>query len=253
MRTEELVSYLDTILQHSEIPDDSLNGLQVEHRSGEVSKIGVAVDFSTRLVGLAAQSGVNFIIVHHGLLWKGEITKITGQLYNRLAGLIEKDIALYASHLPLDAHPEFGNNAVILKKLGWTETGSIGNYKGIKIGKITEFEQPLPIGEIESQLTDFFKTLPKAKWYFSTPEVKRVAVISGKAISLINELKKESVDLLVTGEPAHGYYWVASELEINVLFYGHYITERYGVISLAEHIESEFGLDWQFFDLPTGL
>ena len=253
MKTEELVSYLDELLQHSEIPDDSLNGLQVDHRSGEVSRIGVAVDFSTRLVELAAQHGANFIIVHHGLLWQGNITRITGQLFNRIAGLIEKNIALYASHLPLDAHPDFGNNSVILKKLGWTETGSVGNYKGIKIGKFTEFEQPLPIEEIEAQLTDFFKTPPKAKWYFGTSEVKRVAVISGKAISLISELHRERIDLLLTGEPAHGYYWIANELNMNVLFYGHYTTEKYGVIALSEHLKSKFGLDWEFFNLPTGL
>ncbi len=253
MKTEELVNYLNTLLQHSEIPDDSLNGLQVEHRSGYVSRVGVSVDFSVKLVELAAESGVNFIIVHHGLLWQGKVSRLTGQLFNRIAGLIENDIALFASHLPLDLHPEFGNNSVILRKLGWNESGEIGDYRGIKIGKLTEFGTTRSIEEVEKQLTDFFGTKPKAKWYFGNREIKKIAVISGKAISLINEIYKEGVDLLVTGEPAHSYYWVANELKTNVLFYGHYTTERYGVISLAEHIKSKFGIDWQFFDLPTDL
>lgn len=253
MKTERLAQYLDTLLQHDEIPDDSLNGLQVENRSGTVTKIGVAVDFSTRLVDLASLTGVNFIIVHHGLLWKGKVTRITGTLFRRIAELLEKDIALFASHLPLDLHPKLGNNSVILKKLGWKEEGSVGEYKGLKIGKYTEFEHPMPIDEIELLLTDFFETKPITKWYFGKSKIKRAAIISGKAISLIHEIKDADIELLITGEPAHAYYWVANELAINVLFYGHYTTEKYGVIALAEHIKSKFNLDWQFFHLPTGL
>jgi len=253
VKTRELVQYLDELLKTSEIPDDSLNGLQVEHDEREIRKIGGAVDISEVAVAEAVAKQIDFLIVHHGLYWSGQPTAITGPYFRRVKGLIQNGIALYASHLPLDLHPEFGNNAVILKGLGWQDSGAIGSYKGIEIGRFTEFDDARSLSDVVRELEEFFGTPPLSVWDFGPKTCQKVAVVSGKGISLLPDLKAKGVDLLITGETSHAHYWLARELQVHVVFFGHYVTERYGVIALGRHLMERFGLEFQFLELPTGL
>ena len=253
MKTKELVRYLDELLKTSEIPDDALNGLQVEHEEREIQRVGGAVDISEVAVAEAIAKNIDFLIVHHGLYWFGQPTAITGPYFRRVRGLIQNGIALYASHLPLDLHPEFGNNAVILRELGWQDFGSLGNYKGLEIGRYTEFSPSRTLSDLVQELESFFGVPPLTVWEFGPSEIRKVAVVSGKAVSLLSDLKQAGVDLLVTGETSHAHYWLAQELGVHVVFFGHYVTERYGVKALGKHLQERFGLEFHFLDLPTGL
>src|SRR5579872_3890698 len=142
MQIDELVSYLDSYLDIDRVPDykDAYNGLQVEGRA-EVRHVAVAVDACLATIESAVGSGADMMIVHHGLFW-GRKAPITGTVYRRLAALIKNDISLYACHLPLDAHPEVGNNHVLARRLGLTVGGLWGDHDGVPIGVYAETDQP---------------------------------------------------------------------------------------------------------------
>ena len=250
MTARELARHLDEVLRVHEIPDVSLNGLQVDNE-GEIRRVGVAVDISERAVAEAIRRNLHFLIVHHGLFW-GKVLPITGPLYKRVRQLIRGNVALYAAHLPLDLHPEFGNNAVLVRDLGWPDAGDFGDYHGVKIGRLVEFPAGRPLDGVLEELNAYFGKTP-VLWSFGPSEVRRVAVISGKAISLLPQVAEEGVDLLVTGETDHASYWIAAEYGVNVAFYGHYATERLGVRALGEYLQRTFQLPYEFIELPTGL
>jgi dinuclear metal center YbgI/SA1388 family protein len=253
----ELVSYLDEYLRVREVPDErnAVNGLQVEN-SGHIGRIVAAVDASqTTIDGLAASGAGSLLLVHHGLLWDGNVP-LTGRRYRRVAALLEQDAALYAAHIPLDLHPEVGNNVVLAERLGIEVAGWFGDYKGSPIGVWGHAGDGYPTRE--ALVTEVNRALgtftPGARLIPGGPErVSRIGIITGGAGSMIAAARDAGLDTYITGEGAHHTFFDAVEWGLNVIYAGHYATETLGVQALASHLGERFGLDWEFHDHPTGL
>lgn len=250
MHTKELTAYLDELLRTFEIADDSLNGLQVDN-GGTVSKVAVAVDVSEAAIRKAAEIGADMLLVHHGLFW-GKAERVTGSLYARLAGLIRNGIALYASHLPLDMHPDLGNNAQAALIMDWPVAGDFGDYHGQILGREFRFNPPVSLQSLSDGLSKKLNCSVLV-WEFGPSKIWSAGYVSGGAVSMLPEAIDKGLDLYITGEPRHSSYWQAKEAGINVLFAGHYATETLGVKALGGHLRTQFGLDVETIDLPTGL
>ncbi|MBI5102389.1 MAG: Nif3-like dinuclear metal center hexameric protein [Nitrospirae bacterium] len=250
LRRDKLVSFLNEELGLSEFPkDDSINGLQVEGRES-VRKIGVAVDACEYVFEAAADSGVDFLIVHHGLIWGG-IRAMTGCLKTRIKMLLEADISLYACHLPLDWHPLHGNNIQILNLLRLSKAGEFGEYHGRRIGYWGRTKK-------ETSLSDFV-TLADRKLNTDSiamdfgRKVRNVGVVSGGGWSALYDAERFDIDTFLTGEPSHSAYTLAEEMKVNLIFSGHYATETVGVMAVGRLLHKKFGLGTVFIDHPTGL
>ncbi len=250
MRLEALVDYLDEYLRITEVPDypNALNGLQVEN-SGEVTRVAAAVDASEASIREAAERGCDLLLVHHGLFWDGN-RPVTERRYRRLRLLFEHDIAVYGAHLPLDVHPEVGNNAVLARELGIEIDGEFGDYRGTSVGiqGTLEVKREVLLARLDEVLGGRVQLLPGG------PErLRRVGVLTGGGGGMIGDAIAAGLDALVTGEGAHHTYFDAVEGGINVYYGGHYATETWGVRALADHLADRFGLPTEFIDLPTGL
>ncbi len=231
--------------------DPSRNGLQVSRRQPEVRKVAFAVDACRESFRRAAEWGADLLFVHHGLLWD-EPLRIAGTHYQRVRFLVEHDLALYAAHLPLDMHPEVGNNAGIARRLGLTEVVPFGSWKGFKIGLKGTLPAAASIEELAGLLAGpeaaAVRTLP-----FGPARIRTVGVISGGAAWEALQAIAEGLDCYVTGEPAHGIYHHCLEAGISGMFGGHYHTETFGVRQLAERLARDTGLETTYLDIPTGL
>ncbi len=248
--TAELTHFLDGFLRVVEVPDaaTALNGLQVEN-GGVVRRIAAAVDASERAIEEAVARGCDLLLVHHGLFWDGN-APVTGRRYRKLRKLLSEDVAVYASHIPLDLHPEVGNNVVLARALGIDVAGSFGEYRGVEIGcwGVLELRREALAARLDELLGGRVRMLPGG------PErVTRVGVITGAGGDMIGAAIRAGLDAYVTGEGPHHTYFDAVEGGINVYFGGHYATETWGVRALAERVSQEFGLPWEFIDQPTGL
>lgn len=250
MKTNELVKYMDQLLRTSGITDESVNGLQVAN-SGNVDKIALAVDVSEPAIRKASKIHANLLLVHHGLFW-GKSEPIRGGLYKRIRELIQNDVALYASHLPLDMHPELGNNTQFVSLMGWKAADDFGDYHGQVLGKTIHFDPPATLQRIADELSGKLNC-STTLWDFGKAEIQTAGYVSGGAISMLPEAIEKGLDLYITGEPRHDSYWTAKEARINVLFAGHYATETLGVRALGAHLQKKFGLDVEMIELPTGL
>jgi dinuclear metal center YbgI/SA1388 family protein len=252
VRTEELAEYLDEFLDTAGVPDykGAFNGLQVEN-GGEVRRIAAAVDATEASIREAAAAGCDLLLVHHGLFWDGG-APVTGRRYRRLKVLLEADVALYSSHLPLDLHPEVGNNAVLARELGLEPEGRFGAYEGVELGVAGTLPAPIGRETLAARLDDLLGQ--RVRMIAGGPErLRRVGVLTGGGGSMIAAALEAGLDALVTGEGTHHTYHDAMEWGINVYYGGHYATETWGVRALAGHIEERFGIPWEFVDLPTGL
>ena len=245
-----MVSYADEHLRIREIDDwaNALNGLQVEN-SGAVTKLGAAVDASTRTIDLAIEHGVNLLLVHHGLFWPG-LQPIAGGRRRMLEQILQHDLALYSAHLPLDIHSVLGNNAQLAAALGFENTEPFFEAKGQRIGLRTETATPRDelVRRLEQSLggpVKFFATGPA--------QTKSIGLITGGAGSEIYAVAREGIDTFITGEAPHWAAVAAEELGINLLLGGHYATETFGVKALAAHLSDRFDVPWEFIDSPTGL
>lgn len=250
MRLDAIVQYLDDYLRVRDTRDapDALNGLQVSN-GGEVTKLAAAVDLCRATVQLAADHGANLLLVHHGLFWGGP-RPLRGPMYARVAGLLEHDIAVYSSHLPLDRHPDVGNNAILARRLGITVRGTFGESDGQAIGVWGDLV--LARDEFAARLAGVLGA-PARAFPFGPGAVRRVGIVTGAGGSLIPQAAAVGLDTYVTGEGAHWTYFDAEELGLNVYYGGHYLTETFGVRALAEHLGERFSLPWTFLDHPTGL
>jgi dinuclear metal center YbgI/SA1388 family protein len=250
MRLDDLAQYLDGYLRIREVADDplALNGLQVEN-GGEVENVAVAVDACQAVIDQAAQRGADLLVVHHGLFWGG-LEPLVGRHYRRVAALVRHGTALYAAHIPLDRHPEVGNNVVLARKLGMELRGWFGNYRGSPIGTWGELD--LSREALAARLEEILGGAPRL--IAGGPErVHRVGIITGAAGSMLKEASGAALDSFITGEGQHWTYFDAEELGVNAYYAGHYATETLGVRALAEHIAERFRLPWSFIDHPTGL
>ncbi|GBC95812.1 GTP cyclohydrolase 1 type 2 [bacterium HR16] len=252
VRLADLTGYLDDYLAVREVPDypNALNGLQVEGKE-EVHRVLTAVDASVASIEEAVSWGAELLIVHHGLFWNG-LQPIVGRFRKRLQPLLREGISLYSVHLPLDVHPEVGNNALLARTLGLEPSGRFGDYQGTPIGVVCETELPLAemVSRLEAKLQTQVKVIP-----FGGSMVRRVGIVTGGAgqTRILTEAYERGIDTLLTGEGAHHTYLDAEELGINLLYAGHYATETLGVRALGEHLRKMFGLEHRFFDHPTGL
>jgi dinuclear metal center YbgI/SA1388 family protein len=246
----EIVRYTDEYLRVAESGDwsNALNGLQVEN-SGRVTKIGAAVDASTRAFTAAAASGVDLLIVHHGLFWPG-LQTVTASFNRQLRLLFERDIALYSAHLPLDAHSVVGNNAQLAALLGFRETTPFFEAKGQLIGLTTD--EPIARDELRARLEHSLGG--NVQMFAHGPaETRRIGIVTGGAGGELYAVAKTGVDTFITGEAPHSAAIAAEELGMNLLLGGHYATETFGVKALAAHLAQRFELSWEFISAPTGL
>jgi dinuclear metal center YbgI/SA1388 family protein len=231
--------------------DVALNGLQVTCRKQELKKIAFAVDASLESFRRACAWGAELLFVHHGLYW-GHQEPLTGPLYERVRFLCEHDLALYAAHLPLDSHPEWGNNINLARQLGLTGIQPFGEYKGIKIGYKGTLAEPLSLGRI-GQLVCGREENCLGLLTFGKPVVTTVGIVSGGDPDAALQAIDEGLDLFITGDASHEIYHACLEAGLNVIFGGHYLTETYGVKSLAAYLQKATGLETNFLDIPTGL
>lgn len=281
----EIVACLDDYLGVDRTPDyaGALNGLQVEG-PGPVRRVAAAVDASEAAVREAAAWGAELLLVHHGIFWDG-LRPLTGPRFRKVEALIKGGVALYSVHLPLDAHPEVGNSALLARALGLTELAPFGEYKGTAVGWMGTIGAsaapagPEPPGEpdgptpdeppgdlddgptptpgvlaeelaakMEAVLDGPVRVLPGG------PErIARVAVVTGAGASMLGEAAASGLDGLVTGEAQHHHAIEAAELGVSVFLGGHYATETWGVKAVAAKLQEEFGVETMFTELPTGL
>jgi dinuclear metal center YbgI/SA1388 family protein len=229
--------------------DSAYNGLQVDRTRQEIEKIAFAVDASMESFRRAVEVGADLLFVHHGLLW-GEFGPMTGGFYCRIRFLMEKDLGLYAAHLPLDSHPELGNNAALANTLNLEKVEPFGVYKGIKIGCKGRFSEPLTIEEIDRMLGEGENSviLP-----FGPETISNVGIVSGRSPETVGEAAADGLDLFISGEPSHTIYHECLESGISAVFAGHYRTETGGVRNLAEHIGENTDLETVWIEIPTGL
>ncbi len=248
-RTEDVAAYLNDFLHIATIPDSSraVNGLQVENR-GEIRRVAAAVDASERAVVESIRRGCDLLIVHHGLFWDG-VAPVTGRRYRKLKQLLDADVAVYAAHIPLDVHPEVGNNAELARALGIQIEGTFGAYQGIEIGVHGSLE--LRREALAARLHDLLGA-PIRFVPGGSEKVRRVGVITGAGSDAIAEAISLGLDAFVSGEGPHHTYFDAVEGGINLYYGGHWATETFGVKALAAHLEERFGLLWEFLELPTG-
>lgn len=250
----DIAAYLDQYLRIREVPDEpnAVNGLQVDNR-GRAERIVAAVDASQQTIDGAGDAGApTLLLVHHGLFWDGNVP-LTGRRLRRVRALLERDIALYSAHIPLDVHAEVGNNAVLASRLGMSIEGWFGSYRGVPIGvwgrvpeRISRREQLA--AELDRLLGTDSLLMPGGP-----PSVQRLGIVTGGAGSMIAQARDAGLDTFVTGEGAHHTYFDAMEGGINVIYAGHYATEQVGVQALAQHLSERFGLPWEFHRHPTGL
>ncbi|UCD24039.1 MAG: Nif3-like dinuclear metal center hexameric protein, partial [Gemmatimonadota bacterium] len=237
-------------LRTSEISDyaEAVNGLQVEN-SGSVTRLAVAVDACQAVIDRAVDIGADLLLVHHGLFWRG-LEPLSGRHGRRIRKLVRSDIAVYSSHLPLDVHPEVGNNVVLARMLGLEPTEPFAEAHGQHIGLSGYLS--LSLHDFTALVTSCLGVEPMV--IAGGPQrVTRVGVVAGAGGSFIEQARDIGLDTYLTGEGSHHTYFDAEEWGLNLIYAGHYATETVGVKALAGHIEEVFGLPWDFIEHPTGM
>lgn len=253
---DDVARHLDTVLRTSDVPDypGAMNGIQVEH-TGPVTRCAVAVDASVQTIAAAVTGGANLLVVHHGLFWGGS-QPLRGRVFQRVRRLLAHDVAVYASHLPLDLHPTLGNNALMARELGLTPSAGFAHFQSIAVGLMgdTDIESAVLAERCDAlarreggRLVTLGMTAGR--------RTRRWALCTGAGVSSdsLREAAAAGVDTLIVGEGPHHTAVEAMELEIAVMYAGHYATETFGVRALGAEIERAFGIPWSFVAAPTGL
>lgn len=252
----EIASCLDTLLETASTPDyaGAINGLQLENR-GVISCVASAVDFSKRAIDGAIANKANLILVHHGMFWGGT-APFRGPAYRRLRQLLENDIAVYSSHLPLDRHSVFGNNVLLAKELSLEPSAPFARYQNIFIG--VSGESDIETASIVARAQDFAASHSGAiRTTGVSPKRKtrRWAVCTGAGASAetLQEAEELQIDTLIVGEGPHWTAVQAEEQGLAIIYAGHYATETLGVRAVARHVAEQFHIRECFISAPTGL
>jgi dinuclear metal center YbgI/SA1388 family protein len=255
LTSTDLAAYTDELLDTAHTPDypNAVNGLQLENRS-TIRGVAAAVDFSTRAVQGAIESRANFLIVHHGMFWGG-LAPISGPAYRILRLLIENDIAVYSSHLPLDRHPTLGNNVLLAEQLGLKPNGLFAQFENIFIGvsgdsdidtaALIESARVFASGYGEIRTSRILPGRRTKRWGICTG--------AGASAETLKEASADGIDTLIVGEGSHWTAIHAEEHDLAIIYAGHYATETTGVRALARHIAEKHALPWTFVSAPTGL
>ena len=246
MRRDELVRYLDGLLESQRFRDYSPNGLQVEG-AGDVRRIVAGVTACQSLIDVAVQRGADTLLVHHGWFWRGEDGRITGFRKARMQALLKHDINLVAYHLPLDAHPEFGNNAQLGNCLRWEIEGQFGEQG---LGCIGRPAVPMALADLALEVAVQLERQPLVIGD-GNRRIERVAWCSGGAQGYFEEAVARGVDAYLCGEISEHNVHLARESGIAFIAAGHHATERFGVRALAGHLSEHLGLECEFVDIDN--
>ncbi|HEY5060125.1 MAG TPA: Nif3-like dinuclear metal center hexameric protein [Gemmatimonadaceae bacterium] len=252
----QLAAFLDATLDIEGIPDypNALNGIQLASM-GEIAHVATAVDFSSETVDGAINCAARLLIVHHGMFWGG-LQPITGHRHQRLWSLMTHDVAVYSAHLPLDVHPELGNNALLAKRLGLEPSSGFSRFQSIDVGLSGRSNIPTRVladraRALATEHRGSFVATP-----FDADRVTRqwgICTGAGADSSSVREAARRGIDTLIVGEGPHHTAVEARELGLVLLYAGHYATETLGVRALGDRLAGEFGLTSTFIDAPSGL
>ncbi|MBN3810410.1 Nif3-like dinuclear metal center hexameric protein [Paraburkholderia sp. Ac-20347] len=242
----ELELYLNNLLETGRFKDYCPNGLQVEGRR-RVQKIATGVTASLAFLEAALEWGADAVLVHHGYFWKNEAPQITGRKYRRLKTLLAHDLNLFAYHLPLDCHPEFGNNAQLGAKLGWIGEQRFGEQD---LGWMATLPMPITLAHFAAQVE---QTLGRTPLVLGDPDwqLRRVAWCTGAAQSLFDAAIDAGADVFLTGEISEPTFHTSAESGVAFLAAGHHATERFGVQSVGAHLAETFDIDHLFIDIDN--
>lgn len=245
----DLLAYLDTLLNPSQFQDYCPNGLQVEG-SELVSRIVCGVTASEALIDQAIEADADMLIVHHGYFWKGESQPVTGIKRQRLMKLLQHNINLVAYHLPLDAHPHLGNNAQLADKLGFKVNGRMDNTGQPAIGWWGELSEPLSPTQLAAMIHHRLDREPLVIAANETP-VQRLGWCTGAAQGFLWQAVNMQLDAFISGEISEPTVHLARETGVHYFAAGHHATERYGIKALGEHLAAEFDIEQQFIDIDN--
>jgi len=250
MKLDEIVTHLDGLLRKQEIKDlgNALNGLQIQN-DGRVTRVAAAVDACEAVLQQAIETGADLLIVHHGLFWSG-LTPLTGVQHRKLKLALDHNLAVYSMHLPLDAHPKLGNNALLCRALGFKKLKPFFEEFGTELG--WQVETRISRDELAARLAKAVGG-PVHLAPGGPAIARKIGVVTGGAGSEIFKVAKLGVDTFITGEGPHWSYTAAEELGLNLFYGGHYATETFGVKALGAELKRKFRLPWEFLDHPTGL
>lgn len=249
MHLRELVDYLDHYLDIASFDDRSNNGLQVEG-AADVNRVAFCVDASDVAIAKAAEAGAQMLVVHHGMFWSEPIM-VRGAQRRRLQALLQHGVSLYAAHLPLDAHPEVGNNVEMSRLLGLRAVREFGVSHGRAVGIVAEAEPPLALEELRRRLEAAIAG-PASVWP-NRETVRTAGIITGNAMGMVSEATAAGLDALVCGELGHMVFHDAREAGLAVVLGGHYLTETVGLKALARHLAGALGVETVWVEVPTGL
>jgi dinuclear metal center YbgI/SA1388 family protein len=252
----ELARYADSLLEIGTTPDypNAVNGVQIYNQS-PIRKVAAAVDFSTRAIEGAIAGGANLLLVHHGMFWGG-LEPITGSHYRRVRTLIEADIAVYSSHIPLDRHPTLGNNTLLAKQLGLQPSAPFAHFHDTFIGLCGESD--IETAAIVTAAREFARAYGgdvRTSLVQAGRRTRKWAICTGAGASVdtLREAEAMGVDTLIVGEGPHWTAIHAEENDLAIIYAGHYATETLGVRALAEHLGEKYDVPWSFVSAPTGL
>lgn len=246
---DEIIAHLDELLRPGEFADYCPNGLQVPGRR-RVTKVVTGVSATLALFEAASERGAGMVLAHHGIFWNGGPEALTPAQARRLKLLLSDDINLAAYHLPLDAHAEVGNNALLLKALGFEPERPFGEHRGNAIGWIGRCTQPIDAYELMRRAGEATAREPLA-FTDGPPQIERIGAISGAAAGHLGEAVAAGLDAFITGEPAERVMADSAEAGIHFIAAGHYATETFGVRRLGELLAERFGIEHEFVDLPN--
>lgn len=247
----EIVSLLDTTLRVSEIKDASvaMNGLQVEN-NGTVSKVALAVDGSQQTIDAAISAGADLLVLHHGIFWCG-LQPIAGWWKHKVESCLHNNLAIYSAHLPLDLHPELGNNAGIARALGLRDIQPEVDYHGTLIGLSGVFQGT--VDELRARYAEITASTVTGVVHTGSIPAGRIALCSGGGGEEIYQMHAKGYQTYLTGEENHWVSNAARDMGVNILFAGHYATETFGVKAVGRLLEEKFALPTVFIDNPTGM
>ena len=247
---DEIVAFLDEELRLGEVPDypGAVNGLQMQGEQ-EVRRVAAAVDASLPVVKKAVEAGMDLLVVHHGMFWKGA-RPVTGATYEKFKTAMEAGLAIYSAHIPLDVHPVLGNNARLSAALELQDTEPFFEWKGTRLGIRGIF--PGSLDQLTERVTEVLGSPPHV-CAAGSDAAGTVGVISGGGGEFLTAVREAGIDTFLTGEGPHWSYTEAEELGLNVLYGGHYLTETSGVRALVDLLVGKYSLDGQFIDHPTGM
>jgi dinuclear metal center YbgI/SA1388 family protein len=246
----QIIGHLDALLQPDRFDDYAPNGLQVPGRD-EIATVVTGVSAGAELFERAIAAGADLVLVHHGLFWRGPPRGLDRAAKRRLQLLFDADVGLAAYHLPLDAHSEVGNNALLAAAIGAVEPQPFGRAGGQQIGVRARFAgDGIDADELVRRVSAATAREPLAFTDAASP-VQSIGIVSGAAAEALDEAIEQGLDAFLTGEPAERSMSRAREAGVHFLAAGHYATETFGVRALGERLASAFGVAHEFVDVPN--